>query len=74
MSAPSHKRTFSAPPRQVVGTAGDSVLAEFGSAVEAVRCAVEIQQDLGKRNADLPEDLKMRFRNPAGDVRPRSAI
>ncbi len=47
---------------RIVGTAGDSVLAEFGSAVEAVRCAVEIQRELEKRNAELPEDRKMHFR------------
>ena len=35
---------------RIVGTAGDSVLAEFPSAIEAVRCAIEIQQDLRERN------------------------
>ncbi len=47
---------------RVFGSAGDSVIAEFASPVEAVRCAVEIQQTLEKRNADLPEDRKMHFR------------
>ena len=47
---------------RVFGSAGDSVMAEFASPVEAVRCAVEIQQDLEERNADLPEDRRMRFR------------
>ena len=47
---------------RVFGSAGDSVIAEFASPVEAVRCAVKIQQDLRSRNADLPEDRKMRFR------------
>ncbi len=47
---------------RIVGTAGDSVLAEFASPVEAVRCAVSIQRNLGKRNAALPEDRRMRFR------------
>src|SRR5229473_7709360 len=37
-----------------VGSAGDSVLAEFASVVDAVRGAVEIQQQLKARNADLP--------------------
>jgi len=47
---------------RVFGSAGDSVIAEFSSPVEAVRCAVQIQQDLEKSNADLPEDRLMRFR------------
>ncbi len=47
---------------RVFGAAGDSVIAEFASPVEAVRCAVEIQQDLEKSNADLPKDRLMRFR------------
>ena len=47
---------------RVFGSAGDSVIAEFASPVEAVRCAVEIQQELESRNADLAEDRRMRFR------------
>jgi adenylate cyclase len=47
---------------RVVGTAGDSVLAEFPSAVEAARCAVEIQQELAARNAELPKDRRLEFR------------
>jgi len=47
---------------RVVGTAGDSVLAEFSSAVEAVRCAVEIQDALRTRNESLPEDHRLQFR------------
>jgi class 3 adenylate cyclase len=47
---------------RIVGTAGDSVLAEFGSPVEAVRCAVEIQDALKTRNDSLPEAQKMLFR------------
>lgn len=47
---------------RIVSTAGDSVLAEFGSAVEAVRCAVEIQDALKTRNDALPEHRKMLFR------------
>jgi TolB-like protein/class 3 adenylate cyclase len=47
---------------RVFGSAGDSVIAEFASPVEAVRCAVEIQRCLEERNADLPEDRRMRFR------------
>ena len=47
---------------RVFGSAGDSVVAEFASPVEAVRCAVEIQQDLEKRNGELPDDRRMYFR------------
>src|ERR687892_1114581 len=42
--------------------AGDSVMAEFASAVEAVRCAAAIQQENQRRNADLPEPRRMLFR------------
>ena len=47
---------------RIVSTAGDSVLAEFGSVVEAVRCAVEIQEALKTRNDSLTESRKMQFR------------
>ncbi len=46
----------------VVGSAGDSLLIEFASAVNAVQCAVELQAGLAERNADLPEDRRMAFR------------
>jgi class 3 adenylate cyclase len=47
---------------RVVNTAGDSVLAEFASPVEAVRCALEVQEALGTRNAELAEADRMWFR------------
>jgi TolB-like protein/class 3 adenylate cyclase/tetratricopeptide (TPR) repeat protein len=47
---------------RVVGAAGDSLLAEFGSAVQAVRSAVAVQRALDRRNADLEEARRMRFR------------
>jgi TolB-like protein len=47
---------------RIFGTAGDSVIAEFGSAVQAVRSAVAIQRALHRRNADLPHDRRMQFR------------
>ncbi len=47
---------------RIFSTAGDSVVAEFGSAVEAVRCAVEIQEELKVRNAEQSDDRRMRFR------------
>ncbi len=46
----------------LVNTAGDSVLADFPSVVEAVQCAMEVQQELGVRNDDLPEGRRMDFR------------
>ena len=47
---------------RIVSTAGDSVLAEFSSAVEAVRCAVEIQEALKTRNDSLEDHRQMHFR------------
>jgi adenylate cyclase len=45
-----------------VNTWGDAVIAEFSSVVEAVRCAVEIQDAIGAENRDLPEAKQMWFR------------
>ncbi|MDX1485626.1 MAG: adenylate/guanylate cyclase domain-containing protein [Alphaproteobacteria bacterium] len=47
---------------RVFSTAGDSVVAEFPSAVEAVRAAVAIQEQLEARNAELAEENRMLFR------------
>lgn len=47
---------------RVFGGAGDSVIAEFASPVEAVRCAVAIQHECASRNADLPHDRRIEFR------------
>ncbi len=47
---------------RVVGEAGDSLLVEFGTATQAVACAVEVQAKLAELNAELPEDRRMRFR------------
>jgi class 3 adenylate cyclase len=47
---------------RIFNTAGDAVLAEFGSTVEAVRCAISIQEDLAVRNAQLPDESQMWFR------------
>ncbi len=46
---------------RVFGGAGDSVIAEFASPVEAVRCATEIQLAVDMRNADLPEQRRPRL-------------
>ena len=47
---------------RIVGTAGDSVLAEFASAVNAVQCASEIQTELKKRNKKLEPSRQLNFR------------
>ena len=47
---------------RVVDSPGDNVLAEFASVVDAVRCAVETQEQIAERNADLPENRRMLFR------------
>jgi TolB-like protein/class 3 adenylate cyclase len=47
---------------RVVDAPGDNLLAEFGSVVDAVNCAVEIQRELAERNAELPNSRRMEFR------------
>ena len=47
---------------RVVDAPGDNVLAEFASVVDAVQSAVDIQRELGSRNAALPPTRRMRFR------------
>ena len=47
---------------RVANTAGDSLLIEFPSAVEAVRCAMAVQEGMTVRNADVPEDRRIEFR------------
>ena len=47
---------------RVFGSAGDSVIAEFASPVEAVRCATEIQLEVDRRNCEVPEPNRLRFR------------
>jgi hypothetical protein len=47
---------------RICGTAGDSILAAFGSALAAVQCAIEIQNELAHENNDLEKDRRMQFR------------
>ena len=55
---------------RIANTAGDSFLIEFASAVDALRCAIEIQSAISDRNADVPEDrrLVLRIGINVGDV------
>ena len=47
---------------RIANTAGDSVLAEFGSAVDAVKCAVDAQVAIAEVNSSLPPDRRINFR------------
>src|SRR3954449_1014431 len=47
---------------RIANTAGDSVLAEFPSAVDAVQCAVAVQENLTEVSAGVPEDRRLQFR------------
>src|SRR5262245_23846580 len=47
---------------RIIDTAGDGILAEFSSVVNAVECAVAIQRITAQRNADVEEARRMRFR------------
>jgi adenylate cyclase len=47
---------------RVVKNTGDGVLVEFGSVVNAVRCALDVQRVLGARNSALPQNRRIEFR------------
>jgi TolB-like protein/class 3 adenylate cyclase len=47
---------------RIVKTTGDGMLAEFASAVDATRCAVEVQRGMAEQNADVPQDTRIEFR------------
>jgi TolB-like protein/Tfp pilus assembly protein PilF len=47
---------------RVVKNTGDGLLAEFGSVVDAVRCAVDVQRAMAERNAEVPQERRIEFR------------
>ncbi len=47
---------------RIVKTTGDGLLVEFASVVDAVRCAVEVQQEMAERNVGVPEEQRIQFR------------
>ena len=47
---------------RIANTAGDSILAEFPSAVDALQCALSIQERITVVNAEVPEDRRVAFR------------
>jgi adenylate cyclase len=62
-----HRREFLEPKiadhrGRIVKRTGDGVLIEFASAVDAARCALEIQRGMVERNASVPQDKRIEFR------------
>src|SRR5438132_11711131 len=47
---------------RTVKNTGDGMLAEFPSVVDAVRCGVEIQREMARRDADVPTEKRIEFR------------
>src|SRR5215831_11191747 len=47
---------------RIVKTTGDGILMEFPSVVDAVRCAIEVQQGMVERNSAVPEQRRIKFR------------
>src|SRR5262252_2327246 len=47
---------------RIVKNTGDGMLAEFASVVDAVRCTVEVQREMARRNADVPTEGRIEFR------------
>ena len=56
------EESISAHHGHIFSSAGDGVVAEFPSIVEAIRCAVEIQNEIAERNSSVPEKQQMQFR------------
>src|SRR6202158_45407 len=47
---------------RIVKTTGDGILIEFQSVVDALRCAIDVQERMSERNADVPSDERIEFR------------
>src|SRR5262245_5250385 len=47
---------------RLVKTTGDGLLVEFGSVVDALRCAVDVQREMAERNTGVPPDNRVEFR------------
>jgi adenylate cyclase len=54
--------TIAAHRGRIVKTTGDGMLVEFASAVDAARCAIEVQHGMAEQNADGPPDTRIEFR------------
>jgi TolB-like protein/class 3 adenylate cyclase/Tfp pilus assembly protein PilF len=54
--------TIAAHRGRIVKTTGDGLLVEFASAVDAARCAVEVQRGMAGKNADVPLEVRIEFR------------
>src|SRR6266403_2647198 len=54
--------TIAAHRGRIVKTTGDGMLVEFASAVDATRCAVEVQRGVAVHSADVAQDLRIKFR------------
>src|SRR4051794_36200395 len=54
--------TIAAHRGRIVKTTGDGMLVEFASAVDAVRCAVELQRGMTAQNAAVPQDTRIELR------------
>jgi class 3 adenylate cyclase len=54
--------TIAAHRGRIVKTTGDGMLMEFASAVDATRCAIEVQRGMPAQNADVPQERKIEFR------------